>query len=121
MITFEEQEVPNSPFFITVDPPAAKEIVNDDVDSPGNELTRKCLEIFETLDISGSFSAADDDQPVYENLIERETIIYERQETEEIQITNLDEHDDEIILHEDHIYYAHVRHRLFISMIEILF
>lgn len=69
----------------------------------------------------GCFSAADDDQPVYENLIERETIIYEREETEEIQITNLDNDEDEIILHEDHIYYAHVRNRSLISMIKILF
>ena len=74
-----------------------------------NDLTFEC------------FSAVDDDQPVYENLIDRETIIYERQETEEIQITNLDTDEDEIILHEDHIYYAHVRNQSFISMIKILF
>ena len=35
-------------------------------------------------------------------------MIYERQDTAEVQITNLDEVDDDIILDEEHIYYAHV-------------
>jgi len=39
LITFNEQEVPNSPFLITVDLPTS-----DNVDSPGNELTRKLIE-----------------------------------------------------------------------------
>ncbi len=35
--------------------------------------------------------------------------MYERHGIGEIKITNLDEDDnDDIILHEDHIYYAHV-------------
>jgi len=51
----------------------------------------------------------DNDQPVYENLIQTDTIMYERHGIGEIKITNLDEDDnDDIILHEDHIYYAHV-------------
>ncbi len=48
----------------------------------------------------------DNDQPVYENLIQTDTIMYERHGIGEIKTTNLDE--DDIILHEDHIYYAHV-------------
>jgi hypothetical protein len=40
--------------------------------------------------------------------MQTDTIIYERQDTAEIKITNLDEDDDDIILHEDHIYYARV-------------
>jgi len=52
----------------------------------------------------------DNDQPVYENLFQRDTIMYERHGIGEIKITNLDEDDDDddIILHEDHIYYARV-------------
>ncbi len=51
----------------------------------------------------------DNDQPVYENLIQTNTIMYERHGIGEIKTTNLDEDDDDdIILHEDHIYYAHV-------------
>jgi hypothetical protein len=48
------------------------------------------------------YLASDNEQPLYENLIQTDTIIYER------QITNLDKEDDDIIVHEDHIYYAHV-------------
>ncbi len=42
LITFNDQEVRNSPFLITVSfPESTTEIlVNDDVDSPGNEITR---------------------------------------------------------------------------------
>ena len=40
--------------------------------------------------------------------MERESIIYERQDTTELKITNLDEDEDDIIIQEDHIYYAHV-------------
>jgi hypothetical protein len=48
-------------------------------------------------------------QPLYANLIETETITYEREDIAEVKVTNLDdEEDDDIILHEDHIYYAHV-------------
>jgi hypothetical protein len=50
----------------------------------------------------------DTEQPLYENLIQTNTIIYKRQDTADIQITNLDEEGDDIILHEDHVYYAHV-------------
>lgn len=41
-------------------------------------------------------------QPIYENVRQTETIIYER------QITNLDEDENEnFVVEEDHIYYAH--------------
>ncbi len=106
MITFNEQEIPNSPFLITVDLPKSD---HDDVDSPGNELTRKLTERKKNpLEYLLYFLALANDQPIYENLMQRDTIIYERQDTAEIKITNLDGEDDDIILHEDHIYYAHV-------------
>ncbi|UJR25922.1 hypothetical protein I4U23_007270 [Adineta vaga] len=94
IITFNEQEVPHSPFLINVDAPTIPEIIindddDDDVDSPGNGIT-----------------PSDGEQPVYENLKQTNAIIYDRQSSTEVKITNLDEENDDIILREDHIYYA---------------
>ena len=55
------------------------------------------------------------EQPLYENIVQTNTIIYERQDT---QITNLDEDGDDIILQEDHIYYAHVSYFIKIVFIQ---
>lgn len=71
-------------------------------------MTRKLIRKRKILNIKFCDLASDNEQPIYENLIQTDTIIYQRQDTAEIQITNLDEENDDIILHEDHIYYAHV-------------
>ncbi|CAF1279207.1 unnamed protein product [Adineta steineri] len=93
IITFNEQEVPHSPFIIHVDltEPIPEILINDETDSPDNEIT-----------------PSDDKQPLYENIIQTNAIICERQsDTTEIKITNLDEEENDIILEEeDHLYYA---------------
>ena len=48
-------------------------------------------------------------EPEYENLMETNIIAYERLTTEEVKITNLDDgEENDIFLHEDHLYFAHV-------------
>ncbi|CAF4674333.1 unnamed protein product [Rotaria sp. Silwood1] len=95
IVTFNEQEVRNSPFLINVDlpEPTPDMLVNDEIDAPGNENTPSDIE-----------------QPFYENFNPTNAIVYDRQETANIKITNLDEEGDDLILQEDHIYYAHQTH-----------
>ncbi|CAF4686974.1 unnamed protein product, partial [Rotaria magnacalcarata] len=50
---------------------------------------------------------SDIEQPVYENYNPANAIIYDREDTADIKITNLNKEGDDIILQEDHIYYAH--------------
>ncbi|CAF2886425.1 unnamed protein product [Rotaria sp. Silwood2] len=97
IVTFNEQEVRNSPFLINValPEPTPDLLVNDEVDAPGNEITPSDIE-----------------QPFYENFNPTNAIVYDRQETTDIKITNLDEEGDDLILEEDHIYYAHVMDNL---------
>ncbi|CAF4566429.1 unnamed protein product [Rotaria socialis] len=94
IVTFNEQEVRHSPFYIYVDEPEqiSEVLDNDEVDTACNEVTHSDIE-----------------QPVYENYNPANAIIYDREDTADIKIKNLNEDGDgdDIILQEDHIYYAH--------------
>ena len=102
-MTFNEQEVLHSPFFINVDLPKPKSLT-DEIDS--------AAVVAETSPIL--------DEPEYENLIGQDQTA-----TAEIRITNLDDEieTEEKIVQEEHIYFAHVNLLLtdFVSSIKFSF